>query len=159
MHAFDLIPWCTGLNWKRLIAARCWNANVPDVPYFQDSAQLMAELSNGAGLLGDFSYSLPEKVGPGSEHYWRTTLFGEKGLAETFFRADGVKLLFSGTAAPEFWALEPPQPPGESFRMFMADVAGTPGKLDTSWVLETARLALTVQQCADEGHTGIPLMG
>ncbi len=55
VHALDLIPWITGHKFKRIVAARCWNALAKRCPHFKDAAQLMLEMDNGAGVMGDVS--------------------------------------------------------------------------------------------------------
>ncbi len=63
IHAMDTIPWMTGHRWASVTAARVWNARLPEAPHFEDGGQLMLELDNGGGLLGDVSYLAPDKAG------------------------------------------------------------------------------------------------
>ena len=50
VHAVDFIPWATGLKWKSVEAARCWNATVPQHPHFAQCGQAMLTLENEAGV-------------------------------------------------------------------------------------------------------------
>ena len=77
IHGVDFIRWCTGLEFTKVIAAEAWNRRVPQHPSFQDSAQVVYEMSNGAKYLGDCSYMVPEKC----EGHWRFFLWGTEGQA------------------------------------------------------------------------------
>ena len=72
IHAFDFVPWLTGLEWREQIAARCWNAKAREFPHFHDGAQMLACLENGAGVFADFSYLAPDQLGYTLPHYWQT---------------------------------------------------------------------------------------
>src|SRR5438067_1395259 len=41
VHATDLIPWMTGRKLTGVVAAREWNARLPQFPHFQDAGQFM----------------------------------------------------------------------------------------------------------------------
>lgn len=61
VHGIDLLYYLTGLTPDKVLAARCFNAFAPKETGFRDSGQFMATLSNGAGLLADVSYSVPDR--------------------------------------------------------------------------------------------------
>ena len=92
IHAFDLVPWLTGVAWKEVLAARSWNAKAPQHPHFHDGGQFMASLENGAGVLADLSYFAPDKAGAQLPHYWRVAVHGANGFAETHLRAAHVSV-------------------------------------------------------------------
>jgi len=96
------------------------------------------------------SYVLP--------HYWRTTLFGTKGLLETSATSKGIFAAIDGQKEPETIPL-PPANPGGYLRAFIADVRGEPrpDEVDSPSVLRAARLALIVQKAADERRAGVSL--
>jgi len=73
IHATDLIPWMTGKKITKVVAGRAWNARVPQVPHFQDGGQLMLELENRGGVLGDVSYLAPDGIAYSAPQYWRVT--------------------------------------------------------------------------------------
>jgi predicted dehydrogenase len=157
IHIFDLIPWMTGLDFASVTAARCWTGLATGSP-MKDGAQFMLTLSNGAGLMGEVSYFMPNSMGYVLPHYWRTTVFGSKGLAETSATSKSIFAALDGAKEPEQIPL-PAADPGGYLRAFLADVAGAPlpDAVDTSRVLRAARLALTVQRAADQGQTGVAL--
>ncbi len=150
IHAVHLIPWLTGLTIDRVVAARTWNAFATHAPAFNDSAQLMLVLSNGAGVLGDVSYAMPDGLGPKLPQYWRLTLYGSEGIAETSVKAPGVMY------APKLGAdveLLPGTNPTEPhyFDSFLREVAGegAPAGFTTADILRAARQALEIQRIAD----------
>ena len=157
IHIFDLIPWMTGLDFAAVEAARCWTGFATGTP-MKDAAQFMLSLSNGAGLMGEVSYFMPNSMGYTLPHYWRTTIFGTKGMIETSATSTSILGAFDGLKQPETLAL-PPANPGGYLRAFLADVRGEAkaDEVDTRGVLRAARLALTVQKAADERRTGVPL--
>ncbi|MFH1569510.1 MAG: gfo/Idh/MocA family oxidoreductase, partial [Gemmatimonadota bacterium] len=161
IHAIDAIPWLTGLRFARLEAARCWNAFAPDAPQFGDGAQMMLTLENGAGVLGDVSYFMPDGAGYRLPQYWRTTFWGRDGLIETATGSATVCLVRADDREPQHL---PPaaSEPGGYFRAFREEIAGGPlpaGQLDTTGVIAAARLALRIQAAADAGTRGIDLLG
>jgi len=101
IHAFDLVPWLTGLDWKSVIAARSWNQKARFAPHFEDSAQVMAVLQNGAGVLADFSYVAPDRLGYQLPHYWHLLIHGSAGLVETHVFAKEVTVIKDTSEAPE----------------------------------------------------------
>lgn len=157
IHIFDLIPWMTGLDFAALEAARCWTGFAEGTA-MKDAAQFMLSLSNGAGLLGEVSYFMPNSMGYVLPHYWRTTLFGTQGMVETSATSKGIFAAIDGQKEPETIPL-PPANPGGYLRAFMADVRGEPrpDEVDTRSVLRASRLALIVQKAADERRAGVPL--
>lgn len=160
IHAIDAIPWLTGLRFSRVEAARCWNAFPASSPHFEDGAQMMLTLENGAGVVGDVSYFMPDKAGYSLPQYWRTTFWGRRGLIETASASDSVCLVRDGDAQPQHLPAAPAAT-GGYFRAFRQDIAGEPpgaGELDTTAVLRSARLALRVQEAADRGLTRVDLL-
>jgi predicted dehydrogenase len=157
IHIFDFIPWLTGLDFDRVEAARCWTAFATGSP-MKDAGQFMVTLSNGAGLLGDVSYFLPDSLGYTNPYYWRTTVFGRKGTLETGVNTGAILAGLDGKKQVESLPL-PPADPGGYLRAFLDDVRGRarPDAVNTEGVLRAARLALTVQDAADRGLRGVPL--
>lgn len=101
IHALDLVPWLTGLEWREITAARTWNAKAREFPFFEDCAQLMGSLANGAGVLADFSYLAPDRLGYKLPHYWHLLVHGTRGLAETHLLAEDVTIIRDDSTAPE----------------------------------------------------------
>ena len=149
IHVFDMVPWLTGLEFKTVNAARCWTAFAEGTA-MRDAGQFMLTLSNGCGVMGEVSYFMPDSMGYTIPLYWRTTIFGRKGVLETSFTSDAITVGLDGKKEVEARPL-PEGNPGGYLRSFLADVGGTPDGLGTAEVLRAARIALTVQKAADEG--------
>lgn len=160
IHAFDLIPWVTGRNWAEIGAARSWNALAKPYPHFHDAAQFMLRLDNQGGVLGDVSYFMPNSMGYSLPQYWRFTLYGEQGVIETCSTLPGVSLAKNGRKAPETLPAIPGLPEG-NFQSWLREIGGeTKGlTLTTADVLRASRVALMVQQAADENRTQVALPG
>ena len=158
IHAVDCIPWVTGLEFSLVKCARCWNAYVPDAPYFKDGAQMMLTMNNGCGVLGDVSYFMPSPAGYSLPYYWRMTFFGSRGLIETSAGARETTLALFGAQGTESRPL-PEGVPGGYLRSFLKDIRGEveEGALDTEEVLRATRVALTVQRAADENAHDVKL--
>lgn len=156
MHATDSIPWMTGLGFQSVNAARCWNANVPQYPDFRDGAQMMLTMDNGSGVLGDVSYFMPSDGGYSLSLYWRTTVFGEKGILEAALVSTEIMVALNGRVegrpVPEVTS-------GGYFEGFLRDIQGEAGDedLDTGAVISAARTALIIQKAADDGSHDVPL--
>lgn len=158
IHAVDAIPWITGETFVRLEAARAWNARLPQEPSFQDAGQFMATLSNGCGVLCDVSYLSPDKMGYRMPQYWRMMLSGSKGLLEAIPTANQVIVYRGDAEEPEVIATGVGNRGGylESFlREVRGDTAGV--DLSSAEVLAASRVALTIQQAADQGQTQVKL--
>lgn len=159
IHAVDLLPWLTGHAVTRINAARGWNALAPATPHFQDGAQFMLSLANGCGVIGDMSYFTPDSHGYKNPQYWRTTLWGEHGLAEVGTGTPGVRFWRNGAA--DVVDIPPAEPrPGGYLDAFVREIAGeSPGTLSltTAETLASARVALRLQHAADTGATNVDL--
>ena len=153
IHAIDALPWITGLEWAKINAARCWNAFAPEYPHFADAGQMMLEMKNGCGVLGDVSYFAPDRAGYRMPYYWRTTFWGRDGVIETATTAKEIHLLGKDDDEVQILPLAPAQKGGH-LRAFLADIAGeTPHNgLDTAAVLRSARQVIRIQQAADGGE-------
>ncbi|MHB1357907.1 MAG: Gfo/Idh/MocA family protein [Anaerolineae bacterium] len=151
IHAFDAIPWITGLEFSRVNVARCWVAHPELCDTFASAGQVMLTMSNGCGVLGDVSYLTPDSFAYRNPQYWRITIWGSKGVLETSHTADGISVAVNGETAMR---MEPPAQgnPGGYLKSFLHDIEGSSqaDELDTVQVLAAARVALLVQQAADQ---------
>ena len=159
IHAFDFVPWITGLDFAEVVAARTWNALAPQFPHFQTGAQYMLRLQNNAGMLADMSYFSPAQFKSRLPQYWRTTLFGAEGVLETSSGAASVMLARNGKSEVE---VLPALPVSEELaipRSFAREVGGAHDGLtvSTAEVLYASRISLLVQQAADTHATGVKL--
>lgn len=158
IHAFDLIPWIAGQPFARLEAARSWNAFATDTPWMHDAGQFMARLANGAGVMGEVSYFMPDSLGYSLPPYWRLTFFGRTGLLEITITQNQLLLAQNGAKAPIFPEL-PPENPGGYLKAFLAEIEGhpLPGALSTADVLRASRVSLLVQKHGEAGTPGVAL--
>ncbi len=155
VHAMDVVPWLTGRQIVQVVAARQWNARLPQYPHFGDAAQFMLKLDNGGGLLADVSYLAPDACGYHVPQYWRITCHGDGGVIETQANATTVMLVRHTDKHPQ-------QIPADAddyevtLRNFLDEIAGKnmPGALTTEQVLLASKKALMVQQAADREATG-----
>lgn len=150
IHAIDLIPWLTGKKIEAIVGARAWNAKAKDFPHFKDCAQFQLRLEGGGGVIGDVSYLGPDGCGFKLENYWRVTVHGTAGFAETSYGADAVRIAPDAVKEPERVPLAEGRP-GGYLEDFLADVAGMPSAdgITTDSVLAATRWALEVQRAAD----------
>jgi predicted dehydrogenase len=146
IHAMDFIPWLTGLEIEEIVAARAWNAKATEAPHFKDCAQLMLRLANGGGVLGDVSYLAPDACGYAIPNYWRITLHGTSGFAETSSNAHGITVADDSSKEPELIPSAPGRP-GGYLQDFLNDIAGTssPLGLTTESNLRATRQALELE--------------
>lgn len=154
IHALDVLPWITGLQFAEIQAARTWNAFAPDYPHFHDAAQMMFSLDNGCGVLGDVSYFMPNSMGYTLHLYWRMTFWGRKGVLETATTIDHIMLALDGETEPRREPL-PAGNPGGYLQTFMDDISGQSEKndaLNTETVLASTRIALMIQAVADQNR-------
>ena len=149
IHVFDIVPWLTGVPWKEVITARTWNAKCIEHPHFKDAAQFMGFLENGAGIMADVSYLAPDKSGYTMPHYWRFTVHGQNGIAETHYGAVHVKVSLDPFDAPDQRPVGPPIY-RRFFTDFLNEVRGHRESCDlrTEDVLRASRLALEAQRRA-----------
>ncbi len=149
IHAFDFVPWLTGLEWNGVVAARSWNAKAQSTPHFHDAAQFMGRLSNGAGVLADLSYLAPDRLGYQLPHYWHLLVHGTRGLAETHLSSAEVTVITDEHAAPQIR----PAAPSEA-RSYLGDflnlIRGSepPADFRAGDFLRASRLALEAQLAA-----------
>lgn len=157
IHALDAIGWLTGGKIAAIVAARAWNARVADPDWFQDGAQLMLRLDNDGGVIGDVSYLAPDACGYRVPQYWRFTLHGSGGLAETSTVADGVTVHTQDAKTAQH--VPPARAEAAGYlRSFLNEIQGGRENLTltTQEVLASARLALLAQCAADEGLHDLP---
>ena len=155
IHGFDAVPWITGLRFTVVNAARNWNAAFKPVPHFRQAAQAMLTMDNGCGVLGDVSYFAPDSFGYSLPQYWRITLWGADGVAETSAARPEVQLFKSGEKEPRVLPPDPPTP-GGYLESFLRELAGRKdSELTTEDVFRASRVALTAQDAADRGATNV----
>ncbi len=150
VHATDLIPWLTERAIADVVAARAWNARLPQHPHFQDAGQLMLRLDNNGGAFGDVSYLSPDDLGYAAPQYWRVTCHGSEGVVEAAYNSTTVSLAGRGNKTVRELPLDPARPDG-CLEAFMNEIAGRiePGALTSADVFRASRIALLAQAAAD----------
>jgi predicted dehydrogenase len=158
VHAIDMIPWLTGRKLDAVVAARAWNARVPQHPHFQDAAQFMLKLDNGGGVLGDMSYLTPDGIAYAAPQYWRLTCHGSEGVLETKLHSKTVQIATRNDKEMHSVPAEADAEDG-CLEAFLADISGkkVDGALTTGDVLRATRQSLLTQQAADSERRDLPL--
>jgi len=149
VHAADIIEWITGNEIDRVVAARTWNATVPQHPDFEQCGQAMLSLDNGAGVICDLSYISPDSFDWAFPLYWSISIWGTLGVAASTVTSDAVTVYLDGEPDPCHLAASDDRS-GAYLDAFLSDVGGTsrPSQLTTGQVLRATRLALDVQAAA-----------
>ena len=80
IHGIDAMKYALDLDVDQVLAARCWNKFAADEPDFLDCAQLMLTANNGAGILADISYAIPDGIEFSLPYYWQFYVWGTKGV-------------------------------------------------------------------------------
>jgi predicted dehydrogenase len=158
IHAIDIVPWLTGLPFRKIIAARTWNAMAPDFPHFNDAAQFMLALDNNAGISGDVSYAAPDNQGYTSIYYWRFTIWGTEGVLEFGINLDKITISRCDETEPRYLPL-PSGYPGGYLQDFVNAVKGVhrDGASTTESILDSAEVTLKIQNAADTDQTNVLL--
>lgn len=151
IHAIDLLPWLTGHDIAKTLAARCWGGERIGAPHFDLCAQTLFTIANGAGVFGDASYLAPDGCGYAASQYWRFTIHGSKGIMETSHNTPTVQLTTHADKTPQTIESEANVNSGY-LDDFLAELRGETraSGLTTKSVLMTSRKALEMQKVADD---------
>lgn len=148
VHGLDGLEWVTGCRFSEVVAARAWNHQVKDAPHFQDAAQAMLKLDNGAGVLMDASYTLPE----GHKRPWTALVSGTEG--ELLFDSVGTLTLRRHRETEQLLELRPGTR-HDVLADLCNEINGTPSSegITTADCLRASYLALKIQHAADQNLT------
>jgi len=157
VHAADIIEWITGSEIDRVVAARTWNATVPQHPGFEQCGQAMLSLDSGAGVICDLSYISPDSFDWAFPLYWRISIWGTLGVAATTVTADAVTVYLDGESVPTVIPATADRS-GGYLDAFLSDLGGTStsSQLTTSQVLRATRLALDIQAASQNAKADKP---
>lgn len=150
VHGIDLIRYITKKGVKEVTAARCFNAYAKEVPSFLDSAQFLAVLDGGAGLIADVSYSMPSSISYDIPFNWRFTFWGENGIME--FRATDDDVSLSLNKAKNVEVIKGTAPTKNPFDDFLAEVKGKKTELSTAEILNATKDTLLIQEKSRESY-------
>lgn len=147
IHGIDVLAYALGLKKFRVESARCWNRFAAAHPHFADSAQFMLTAENGAGILSDVSYSVPDGIAYGLPLYWEFRIWGTGGMAE-FSLARELTFYKKGVTQPIVVPDEAPQT--DFLTDFCRLVRGEPAILSMEEVFASTRSTLEIQVAADQ---------
>jgi predicted dehydrogenase len=153
IHAIDYILWATEMEFIKINAARSWNAFAKKYPFFMDGGQMMLTMENGCGVLGDVSYFAPDSHGYSLPFYWRFTVYGTDGIAET--SATSKNIIVAKAGKKEVSLLDLPKGnDGGYFNAFINDIFNRrdPEQLNTIDVIKASFITLLVQQAGDKNY-------
>ncbi len=146
VHGVDMLRILTGKRLSRVIGARTWNGYAKEAPDFKDCAQFLYELEGGFGVAGDVSYSAPPWASFPMPQYWRTTVWGEKGVLEFDVSDKPVELILHGKE-PEYVLREYPatNPLIETLRA----IRGEASLMEGAGAFASSEDTLKIQEAAD----------
>lgn len=147
IHGLDAVRYITGLEYRRTLKARQYNAFAHQQPDFADCAQLMGEYENGAGLVADVSYSAPSPSAFSLPTYWRFSFWGENGMLECRLGEGRVTYACAGMPQALCVAAEPVDE--DCLRDLIRTIEGEPTAFAPNDALISTRTALCIQQAAD----------
>ncbi len=147
IHGLDAVEWLTGTRIQQVLCARAWNQSFPEAPFFQNAAQAMLKMDNGAGMLLDVSYTAVKNHKEG----WPMMIYGTKGAL--LLDRDGGELCIAGEPKRN---LESPANAGRNIIDDLVDEIhrkGADNILNTDDSLRAGYLAVMTQQAAEQGTT------
>ena len=147
IHGIDLVYYLCGQRIKNINAARCYNAYAVNEKNFADSGQFMAELENGAGLIADVSYSVPDSVNYSLPFYWQFYIWGERGVISFSANSESVTLFKNDSAQVINVSAE--SVPVNYAEDFLLLVGGKKPQLTTKEVILSARDTLEIQKFSE----------
>ncbi len=149
IHGVDILDYAFGLRPAHIGAARCWNKFAAEAPAFKDSAQFMLTAHNGAGVLGDVSYAIPDGVEFALPYYWQFFVWGTGGMAEFSLGRNEPVFYKKGQKDPVQLPLQPPK--ADYLTDFLRVAAGEKDViLPMEDVFAATRATLQLQKKADE---------
>ncbi len=153
IHGIDILSYGLGLDVDRVEAARCWNKFAAYEPAFQDSAQCMLTAKNGAGILADVSYAIPDGIEFSLPYYWQFVVWGTDGSLRFSLGNDKAEYYLKGHTAPFVLQEEPIETDYlTDFYHAVSERADT--VLPMTDVFRATRTTLTVQAVADRSERG-----
>lgn len=149
IHGADLLRWVSGLEYESVVAAECWNARLPEVPFFQDGAQCLMTMEGGPRVFADVSYM------PGTG--WKFFVSGEEAYMavpgdEVVIRREGGQDETIELATAEDFPTPSP------FHDFASHLEfGTERWLSMDDCFKSTMAVLTAQKAADSGERDVPI--
>ena len=157
IHGIDILSFVFDGKVDKINGARCWNAYAKDEPEFLDSAQFMLTLDNGAGVIADVSYAIPDGVEFKLPYYWQFFIWGTEGMIG--FSLSEKQFKTGGEEQPAYYYVKGNSEPiplveGEVDNYltdFLRVVKGENGQiLPVSEVISSTKATLEIQQKAND---------
>ncbi len=146
IHGIDMIRYISDLTPQKTLAARCWRGFSPEERGFDDCGQVMGVLSNGAGMLLDTSYSIPDDACVSFKVNFE--IFGTLGAVRFSWHNTPALVYYKDKEQPD--VLEPTDIGNHtSWNDFIGEISGnTDLYLTTEDVLRSAEDTLLIQEQA-----------
>lgn len=96
IHGIDILRLLGCGKVAKVVGARSWNFYAYDDPQFEDCTQFILEMENGAGVIGDVSYSCPDVQLYGLPTYWHFRVWGDQGMLDFGVNLPEVTLYAKG---------------------------------------------------------------
>ncbi len=148
IHGIDILSYIFGGKVNKIHAARTWNKYAEKEPRFKDCGQIMLSLDNGAGVIADVSYAIPDGIEFNIPYYWQFFVWGTKGVTEFAFNKQNPSYYIKGQT--EKIDLELINPSVDYLTDFTNLVEGKEDVIvPMSEVFASTRATLKIQQFAD----------
>lgn len=107
VHGLDIVSYICDQQPSRILFASCRNLFAAEVPHFKDSGVFACELSGGATLMADVSYSSPNGMRYAMPSYWEFDIFGTEGALRFGRNLPSLTLYKKDSDTPEKILPEP----------------------------------------------------
>ena len=148
IHGIDALAYALDLHTDKILAARTWNKFAAEQPGFKESGQLMLSAQNGAGIMADVSYAIPDGVEFALPYYWQFYIWGTKGVIRFSLNDEKAYYYLAGKAEPI--ELEEKEIEADYLTDFHRFVTGQGDTvLPMEDVFRATRATLTIQKAAN----------
>ena len=147
IHGIDALAYALHLQIDRIVAARTWNKLAAEQPDFKESGQIMLTAKNGAGVLADVSYTIPDGVEFALPYYWQFYVWGTKGVISFSLNEEKAYYYLAGEKEPHL--LEETEIESDYLTDFANLVGGKGSALTMEAVIASTRATLTIQKAAN----------
>lgn len=149
IHGVDILSYVFGGKLKDIYGARTWNKYAIEQPQFNDCGQIMFSLNNGAGVIADVSYAIPDGVEFNIPCYWQFFIWGTNGVVELSFNKQNAYYYLKGQTEKN--DLELINPDVDYLTDFINLIKGSENVIvPMGEVLESTRATLKLQEYADK---------
>ena len=147
IHGIDILKYWFGGELNKINGARCWNKYAQYEPNFKDSAQFMITMKNGAGVIADVSYAIPDGIEFGLPYYWDFVVWGTRGTLRFSLADTSVVYYVKGDADPKKLCIAE----GECNYLsdFLNMISGKESILSMEDVFASVKDTLEIQEFAD----------